>query len=167
MIKIYGNAWHNWTKAHYILRNQHMLLAVQSVLPTASLQCCRKTTEWRHQLSLIIPGRHVNSLDLGPVYMDSLNLRILLVGWSYFLDCHFFLRTTTFPTLSLLTSWQIGLHPCTSDVAVNFADCVLENCTDVESKFSLTLWPQPVEIGRMCLLGAIPHTNNVGRWGLP
>jgi len=44
---------------------------------------------------------------------------------------------------------------------VNFADYVLENYTDVESKFPLTLWPQPVEIGRMCLLGATPHTNNV------
>jgi len=43
----------------------------------------------------------------------------------------------------------------TSDIAVKFADYVLENYIDVDSKFPPTLWAQPPDVS-----GAIPHTNN-------
>jgi len=41
------------------------------------------------------------------------------------------------------------------DIAVKFADYVLENCIDVDSKFPSTLWAQPPYVS-----GAMPHTNN-------
>jgi len=48
------------------------------------------------------------------------------------------------------------------DIAVNillltfrFADYVLENYIDVDSKFPSTLWAQPPDVS-----GAMPHTNN-------
>ena len=43
----------------------------------------------------------------------------------------------------------------TSDFAVKFADYVLENQIDVDSKFSPTLWAQAPDVS-----GAIPHTSN-------
>jgi len=81
----------------------------------------------------------MNSLGLGPVYTDK---SLQPGGWSYLLDCHFFLQTK-FLTLSL------------SHVAVKFADYVFEDYIDVDSKFPPTLWAQPPNVS-----GAIPHTNN-------
>ena len=43
----------------------------------------------------------------------------------------------------------------TFDVAVKFADCVLENYIDVDCKFLPTLWAQAPDVS-----GAIPRTNN-------
>ena len=70
-----------------------------------------------------------------------------------FLDCHFCLRTQ-FPSPDAFANDIMSDAPA-SDVAVKFADYVLENYIDVDSKFPPTLCAQVPDVS-----GAIPHTNN-------
>ena len=98
------------------------LSAVRSVLPTASLQCCRfhLGQAW---------GRHMNSLGHGPVYTDKSSD----TARSRWLKLCFGLSLLPSNEVQDAFSDDIMLNAPASDVAVKFAGYVLENHIDLNS----------------------------------
>jgi len=129
--KIYGNAWQKCTKAHHT--PLQILCGVQDKLGGAIIS-------WLTAWVLVLCTRT--------------NLQILLIGWSYFLYCHFFLYR-----------WSSRHFLCWHHVKyadhvwrcceVCWLGYVLENYIGVDVKFPSALWAQPPDVS-----GATPYPKN-------